>query len=255
MPWFEPVAILLAGVGAGTINTIVGSGTLITFPTLLFFGYPPILANVSNTLGQVAGGASGSWGYRRELAGHGEAVRRLLPLSLAGSVLGSALLLVLPAKAFATIVPVLIVLALCLVVFGPRIQRAAAHRHTDASGGWRTPALLGGTFFAGVYGGYFGAAQGVLLVGLFSLVTSYPLQRANAYKNILATAVNLVAAAVFLLFARDQIDWVVAALVAVGATAGGVIGAHVGRRLPPQVLRVVIVTVGVLAIVKMVAFP
>ena len=112
MSWFEALAILVAGVGAGTINTIVGSGTLITFPTLLFFGYPPLAANISNNVGLVAGGATGSWAYRHEMRGGGGTIRTLLPLSLAGSVVGASLLLVLPQKVFAAVVPVLI---LCLL--------------------------------------------------------------------------------------------------------------------------------------------
>ena len=112
----EALWVLLAGVGAGTINSIVGSGTLITFPTLLLLGYPPLTANVSNNIGLVAGGASASWGYRRELAGQRALLTRLLPMSIAGSVLGAALLLVLPASAFRAVVPVLIVIALVLAI-------------------------------------------------------------------------------------------------------------------------------------------
>ncbi len=260
----DAALILLAGLGAGTINAIVGSGTLITFPTLVFLGYPALLANVSNNLGLVAGGLSSSWGYRRELAGQGPALRRMLPMSLVGSLIGAALLLVLPAAAFRAIVPLLILLALVLVIAGPRIQRGAAARRTAQSGGdpgergmprWHGPAMLAGVFVGGVYGGYFGAAQGVLLMGLFSALSSEPLQRLNGFKNVLVTVVNLVAACAFLLFAREHIDWAVVALVALGALIGGWLGAHVGRRLPPGVLRGVIVVIGTVAIVKLVWFP
>ncbi len=267
----DAVLVLLAGVGAGTINSIVGSGTLITFPTLLFLGYPALTANVSNNIGLVAGGLSASWGYRRELSGQGGALRRLLPLSLVGSVVGATLLLVLPAAAFRAIVPVLIVLALVLVVTGPRMQRAAAARRATASaditpagswaagsaaaGNWRAVALPAGVLLAGMYGGYFGAAQGVLLMGVFSALSSEPIQRLNGFKNVLVTLVNFVAAIAFLLFARDHVQWPIVGLIAIGSAIGGWLGAHVGRRLPPLVLRGVIVTVGVLAIVKMVWFP
>ncbi len=272
----DAVLVLLAGVGAGTINSIVGSGTLITFPTLLFLGYPALTANVSNNIGLVAGGLSASWGYRRELSGQGGALRRLLPLSLVGSVVGATLLLVLPAAAFRAIVPVLIVLALVLVVTGPRMQRAAAARRATAppdatpagsaaagsaaagnaaAGNWRAVALPAGVLLAGMYGGYFGAAQGVLLMGVFSALSSEPIQRLNGFKNVLVTLVNFVAAIAFLLFARDHVQWPIVGLIAIGSAIGGWLGAHVGRRLPPLVLRGVIVTVGVLAIVKMVWFP
>src|SRR5664280_3170602 len=138
MPFWEALAILAAGLGAGTINTIVGSGTLVTFPTLLFFGFPPVAANVSNNIGLVAGGISGSWGYRHELTGRSQMVRRFLPLSFAGGLTGSLLLLTLPASAFKRIVPVLILIALVMVIVGPRLQRSLAARHTDETTGLQT---------------------------------------------------------------------------------------------------------------------
>ncbi len=263
MTALDALLVLLAGVGAGTINSIVGSGTLITFPTLLFLGYPALTANVSNNIGLVAGGLSASWGYRRELVGQRGPLQRMLPLSLAGSVIGATLLLVLPPAAFKAIVPVLIVLALVLVVTGPRRQRAAAARRaadgvpaptTAGMPRWRRLALPTGILVAGMYGGYFGAAQGVLLMGIFSALSSEPLQRLNGFKNALVTSVNFVAALAFLAFAREHVQWALVALVAVGSALGGWLGAHVGRRLPPTVLRAVIVTVGVIAIVKMVWF-
>jgi uncharacterized membrane protein YfcA len=246
----QALLILLAGVGAGTINTIVGSGTLVTFPTLLFFGYPPLTANISNNVGLVAGGATGSWAYRNEMVGGGGAIRRLAPMSVLGSLVGATLLLVLPASAFATIVPVLIAVSLVLVLAGPRLQARVQAPHETHNG---HGALMVGVFVAGIYGGYFGAAQGVLLMGIFSLLTDEGLQRLNGYKNVLATLVNFVAAVIFLAVAREHVDWAVAGLIAVGAVIGGLVGATIGRRLPPTVLRAVIVVVGVAAIVRMLA--
>lgn len=254
----DAVLVLAAGVGAGTINSIVGSGTLITFPTLLFLGYPALTANVSNNIGLVAGGLSASWGYRRELTGQSQALRRLVPMSLLGSMVGAALLLVLPDAAFRAVVPVLIVVALVLVVTGGRIQRAAAARRAVLEGPdttWRAVALPVGVLAAGMYGGYFGAAQGVLLMGIFSALSDAPIQRLNGLKNVLVTLVNFVAAVAFLLFAREHVQWPLVGLIAVGSALGGWLGAHLGRRLPPLVLRGVIVTVGTLAVVKMVFFP
>lgn len=252
----EALLILLAGLGAGTINAIVGSGSLITFPTLLLLGYPPLVANVSNNIGMVAGGVTSSVGYRRELAGHAHFLRRTIPLSLLGSVLGAVLLLWLPPEAFRAIVPALILLALVLVLAGPRLQARALAAHVEgAEPAWHHWALGVGVFVAGVYGGYFGAAQGVLLMGVLSILSSEPLQRLNGFKNVLALVVNSVAAVMFLLLARHDVEWAVVALIAGGTFLGGFLGAGVGRRLPPAVLRVVIVLVGVVAIVKMVWFP
>ncbi|MEH3053269.1 MAG: sulfite exporter TauE/SafE family protein [Patulibacter minatonensis] len=274
MPLLDALAIVLAGLAAGAINAMVGSGTLITFPTLLFLGYPPLVANVSNNIGLVAGGFGSIHGYRKELAGQGALLRRLVPASLLGSITGALLLLALPEKAFKAIVPVLIVLALALVVAGPRIQRWAARSTAqpapaaDAAlpvasepvptpaatlaGTWQGRALVAGVYGAGVYGGYFGAAQGVLLLGLMSALLAEPLQRINGFKNVLGTVVNGVAAIVFVVAAFEKIDWAVAGLIALGALAGGVLGARIGRRLPPNALRGVIVVVGTLAVVNLV---
>jgi uncharacterized membrane protein YfcA len=252
VPWYEVIALLVAGMAAGTINTIVGAGTLITFPMLLFFGYPPVVANVSNTVGLVAGGVTGIHGYRAELVGQGRTLRALMPASFLGAVTGAVLLLWLPESAFDAIVPALIALALVLVLAGPRLQAWAAARHPDQDSLGRRVLMTVGIFGAGVYGGYFGAAQGVLLLGIMSVLMTISLQHITGLKNVLGTVVNAVAALTFILVAPDRIDWTVAALIAVGALAGGFVGAHVGRRLSPSVLRAVIVVVGTLAIAKMV---
>jgi uncharacterized membrane protein YfcA len=252
VPWYEVIALLAAGMAAGTINTIVGAGTLITFPTLLFFGFPPLVANVSNTIGLVAGGITGIHGYRRELVGQGDVLRRLMPLSFLGAVTGAVLLLWLPASAFDAIVPVLIAVSLLLVLLGPRLQAWAAARHPDHDSTGRRLLLMTGVFATGVYGGYFGAAQGVLMVGIMSALMAISLQRINGLKNVLSTVVNVVAALTFIIVAPELIDWSVAALLAVGALAGGYVGARTGRRLSPAMLRGLIVVVGVAAIVKMV---
>lgn len=252
MPWYEVVALLVAGMAAGTINTIVGSGTLITFPTLLFFGFPPLVANVSNNVGLVAGGLTGIHGYRAELTGQAGTLRRLVPLSFLGAATGALLLLKLPESAFDAIVPVLIAASLVLVLLGPRVQGWAAARHPDHDSRGRRLLMTFGVFATGVYGGYFGAAQGILLVGIMSVLMTIGLQRVVALKNVLATVANAVAAVIFMLVAWERIDWSVAALIALGSMVGGYAGARVGRRLSPRVLRAVIVVIGVAAIAKMV---
>jgi uncharacterized protein len=248
---WEMAAVLIAGMAAGTINTVVGSGTLITFPTLLALGLPPVTANVTNTVGLVPGSLSGAIGYRRELERQRGRLLRLGAASLLGGTTGAVLLLVLPAGAFDAIVPVLIALGCVLVVLQPAISRRVAARaelsgrvvpHHGAAWVW----VL--VFLAGVYGGYFGAAQGVLLMAILGVGLQETMQRNNATKNVLATLVNLIAAVVFIVVA--DVDWAVAGVIAAGAVVGGQIGASVGRRLPPVVLRAFIVVVGVAALLS-----
>ena len=310
MPFLQALAIFAAGLAAGTINTVVGSGTLITFPTLLAFGYPPVLANVSNNVGLVPGVASGVHGYRAELSGQRRRIIRLGSASACGGLVGAILLLVLPAEAFKAIVPALIGVAVLMVLIQPRLARWMARRQLarsgtrggDGDGGTlaqaesleppgdaghgtsgargagavgpagpagaatavgvlpaadvdRRPVAVGGpvlwflVFCAGVYGGYFGAAQGVLLIGLLGIAFSDGLQRINAVKNVLAGLVNGVAAIMFILL--THVDWTIAGLIAAGSILGGQLGARVGRRLPPWALRLTIICVGVAALTKL----
>ena len=250
-------AVVLAAVWAGGINTLVGSGTLGTFPVLIAMGVPPVTANISNAVGLVAGGVSGTIGYLPEMKGMGRRVLQLVPMSVLGAITGASLLLVLPAEAFAAIAPALIAVGIVLVIFGPRLQAWARRHHED--GGVTPPshlvALMAGVLVAGVYGGYFGAAQGVVLIGLLSALSTEPLQSLNGLKNVLGTIVNAIASLVFILVAPEHIDWAIAGLVAVGAILGGALGARYGRRLPPNALRAVIVVVGVVGLVKFVFFP
>jgi len=297
----QALAIFAAGLAAGTINAVVGSGTLITFPTLLAFGYPPVLANVSNNVGLVPGVASGVHGYRAELVGQRRRVIRLGTASVCGGLVGAILLLVLPAGAFKDIVPALIGIALAMIIFQPRLARWMAARQLARSAGLageRDPdggpggasgrsgasgtgvasatvgagakgavlvapapkeaaAQVGGpvlwvlVFLSGVYGGYFGAAQGVLLIGLMGVAFTDTMQRINAVKNVMAGLVNGVAALVFIV--ATHIDWGAAGLIACGAILGGQVGARIGRKLPPWGLRVLIICVGVVALVKLLA--
>ena len=248
MTLWQEMLVLLAGVGAGAINTVVGSGTLITFPVLLAVGVPPVTANVSNTVGLFPGSFVGAYGYRRELAGQGRRVVRLGVASALGAAAGAVLLLVLPPAAFNAIVPILIALALVLVVFGKQLSAWLTRRRGHPVTVVTAPLWLA-TLFTGVYGGYFGAAQGVLLMAFLGLMLSESLQRQNALKNVLAGIVNLVAAVVFICSAH--VDWQAVALVAAGSVVGGVIGARIGRRLSPPALRAIIVAVGVIALVKL----
>lgn len=242
----EVAAILAAGLAAGTINTIVGSGSLITFPTLLALGYAPLTANVSNTVGLVPGSLSGAIGYRRELVGQRGRATRLGLVSGAGGLTGAILLLAFPG-AFETVVPVLIAVALVLVAIGPRLSAALAeHRHAESHRSWP----LGLMFYAtAIYGGYFGAGMGIIMIALLTIFVPDGIQRLNGLKNVLAAVINGVAAILFILIA--PVRWDVALLIAAGAIIGGQVGARVGRRLPPPALRLAIICVGILAEAKL----
>ncbi|OMC50839.1 hypothetical protein A5745_04465 [Mycobacterium sp. IS-2888] len=249
--------IALAGFGAGAINALVGSGTLITFPTLVALGYPPVTSTMSNAVGLVAGSVSGTWGYRAELRGQWDRLAWQIPASLSGAMVGAFLLLHLPPTVFARVVPVLLVLALILVVIGPRIQSWARRRAEEEgrSAGHITPArkavLVLATFGIGVYGGYFTAAQGILLVGVMGALLPESVQRMNAAKNLLTLVVNVVAAVSYTLVAFDRISWPVAGIIAAGSLIGGFLGARYGRRLSPNALRSTIVVVGLIGLYRL----
>jgi uncharacterized protein len=257
MTGWEMLAVAAAGLAAGSINAVVGSGTLVTFPVLLAVGLPPVTASISNSLGLVPGNLTSAIGYRRELRGQRRLLVRLFPASVLGALTGAFLLLHLPASAFETIVPVLVGLAVVLVATQPMLQRALARRRARDGvtepdqlrlGPGRLAGLLAGAYATGTYGGYFAASQGVLQIGIFGLLLPESLQRLNAIKNVLTTGVNAVAALTYVVVAGDQVDWTAAALVAAGSVVGGYLGSTVGRRLPPVVLRSAIVLLGLVAI-------
>lgn len=257
--WREAL-ILFAGLWAGTINTIVGSGSLVTFPVLVALGYAPVNAVISNAMGLVAGGFSGAWGYRREARKMTWTLLRLVPVSLIGGLIGAFLLLHLPESVFGYVAPVLIVLALLLVIFQPRLSAWVKGRSAtqiinpdDVDRLKLPPVLYVLVFLIGVYGGYFTAAQGILLMAVFGIFLHSTLQQSNAVKVILSLVVNLVAAASYLIFAFERINWMVVLLIAIGSLIGGFIGAKVGRRLSPGWLRLVIVVLGLMALVNMLA--
>ena len=260
----EALAIFGAGVAAGAVNAVVGSGSLITFPTLLAFGFPPVVANVSNNVGLVSGNVSGAVGYRRELQGQRGRLIRLGIIAAAGSVAGAAALLSLPSASFKLIVPALILIACVLVLVQPwlsaqviarRKRLAEEHRNAEHAGdaGERTGPVFGaGIFASAAYGGYFGAAQGVLVIGLLGTFLDESMQRVNGAKNVLVAIVNGTAAIVYILFAH--VAWLVVLLIAAGSTIGGLLGARYGRRLPPLALRIFVVLIGVISVVKLIFF-
>ena len=235
MTWYEAIAVIAAGFAAGGVNAIVGSGSLITFPVLLAVGYSSVVANVSNTVGLVPGGVSGSIGYRRELRGQKRRALILACGTSTGALLGGILLLSLPEAVFDAVVPILILLAVVLMAIKrtPNVHTQQEHtaRGTAAS------------FATGIYGGYFGAAQGIILMSLLRFCFPDDLQRLNGLKNVLTGIANGVAAILFIIVA--DVAWEAAALIAVGSIVGAQVGARYGRRVPSEVLRWIVVIGGV----------
>ncbi|MFI6523673.1 sulfite exporter TauE/SafE family protein [Streptomyces uncialis] len=257
MTAFEIVLVLAAGLAAGTLNTVVGSGSLLTFPVLVALGHPPVVANVSNTIGLAPGSLSAVYGCRRELAAQRH---RLLPLGAAavlGGLTGALLLLALPADTFGAVVPALVLLAALLMALQPRLTRLVAARrarhapaHAPGTLATRPPrttgrALPAAVLAVSVYGGYFGAAQGVLLLAALAIALDDDLRQLNGLKNLLQALVNLIAAVLFALTA--DVAWLPVALIAAGSVPGALLGAALGRRVSPAVLRAVVVTVGTVA--------
>ena len=242
----EGVAVAAAGLVAGAINAVVGSGSLITFPTLLAVGYPAVLANVTNCVGMWPGSVSSSFGYRRELSGQRGRVLKLMPASVIGGLTGAALLLAVPG-AFADVVPGLILLAVVLVLIQPRVAARRASRGQIAE--HPGPLLHSGVFLTAVYGGYFGAAQGVILLALLGLTLDDDLQRLNAVKNVVIAVVNALAAVYFMV--RADVAWIAVPVLYASSVVGGQIGAHYGRRIPAGVLRALIAVVGTGVAIKL----
>jgi uncharacterized membrane protein YfcA len=228
----------VAGVAAGIINTAIGSGSLITYPALVLIGLPPVAANITNTIGLAPGALAGAWAYRRELRTQKRAIVQLLPVSALGAAAGAALLLVLPRAAFEVAVPVLILIAVLLVALQP-VVAARVQRGRDDT---RWAALGACVLGASIYGGYFGAAQGVILLALLGIFLSSTMQSQNAVKNLLQATVNVVAATFFLVTGGAHLG--LAACVAAGSLVGAPIGARLARRLPPRVFRYLIVVFG-----------
>jgi uncharacterized membrane protein YfcA len=242
MTGFEALAVLAAGAVAGAVNTVVGSGSLITFPTLLAVGYSPVTANVSNCVGLVPGGVAGSFGYRRELRGQWRRCGLLAVGTTLGAVGGGILLLELPEAVFDAIVPALILLAVALMALRPSPK---LHEGTSRDG-----AAVASSFAVGIYGGYFGAAQGIILVSLLRLSVAENLQVLNAIMNVLAGVANAVAGLLFIVVAN--VAWGAAALIAAGSIAGSLVAARYGRRIPPEILRRVVIVYGTIVAIVLI---
>lgn len=264
MELWQIALIVLAGIAAGGINAVVGSGTLITFPALVAFGVPPVVSTMSNAVGLIPGNIASSFGYREELRGQWRRILGFVPASVLGSLTGAYLLLHLPEDAFETIVPVLLVLALVMVVGQPGLSRylknrsvrraqRAGEEHVEASVGdklstGRYILVLVVVFLTAIYGGYFAAAQGIILIALLGLLLPDDLQRLNGLKNVLVLVVNTVSASTYIIVGHDRLNWIAVICIAIGSLIGGYFGARVGRKFSPVLLRTFIVILGLVAI-------
>ncbi|WP_122816672.1 sulfite exporter TauE/SafE family protein [Nocardioides pantholopis] len=252
MSGLEQLAVLAAGLGAGILTSTVGVASLLSFPVLLAIGLPPVTANVSNTLGLTPGGLSGSFGYRAELRQHPRLAALILGVCAGGSVLGAALLLGLPPGVFEVVVPYLILFTCLLVGVQPTISRLLRRgREPGPDRMSLSPVATGFAALVGVYGGYFGAGAGVMMVAVLGFGTDLPLASVNALKTLALMAGNVVASLIFVFVA--DVDWAVAGLLAAGSVVGGYVGARIGRRLPPVVFRVLVVLAGVVTAATMLA--
>ena len=248
----EQLIVVGAGLGAGVVASSVGVASLISFPILVAVGLPPVVANTSNTVGLIPAGLSGSFGYRRELAEHPAVARAVLATSAIGAIAGALLLLWLPPGVFEALVPWLILFACLLVGFQPLISRWVRSRASRGSQGDRTRFSRGLTAVAtvvGVYGGYFGAGQGVMMVAVLALGLDLDLRVVNGLKTMAIMGANIVAGVIFVAIA--DLDWLAIGLLGAGAVVGGYLGSHVGRALPPAVFRVLVVAAGITAAVVM----
>lgn len=238
-------AALLASAGllAGGVNAVAGGGSLISFPALLAAGYPPVTANVTNTVALVPGYVGSVAGGRAELRGESGRLRSLGLVSVVGAVVGSVLLLTTPSQVFRAVVPFLILLGCALLLAQPRLARRMQARGDER----RSPLLLVGVLLASVYGAYFGAGLGVVLLGLLGVFLAEPLARVNALKNVLSTVVNVVALVAFGLF--GPVAWEAVLVIATASLAGGYLGGSVASRIPANALRAAVVAYGVVVAV------
>lgn len=239
------VLIGVAALAAGAVNAIAGGGSLITFPVLVASGLPAVTASMTNTVAMCPGYLGATLAQRRDLAGQGGRALRLVPLSLAGSLVGAWILLHTTEKAFQTIVPFLLVFAAALLAAQGKLRSYIAH-HTG--GGHSTLVAAVPVALAAIYGAYFGAGMGVIILAIIAVVVDDTLLRANALKQLLSLIINTCAAIVFLF--SGTVDWTVALVIAVASLVGGLIGGKLARRIPERLLRglAIAVALGVAAV-------
>ncbi|MFT4081106.1 MAG: sulfite exporter TauE/SafE family protein [Nocardioides sp.] len=241
--WAEAVGLVAAGIGAGVCGSVAGLASLSSYPALLATGMSPVAANVTNTVALVGSSLGSVIGSRPELRGQGHRLRSYAGLTLLGGVIGAVLLLTTPSGGFAKAVPFLIALSAVLVLVQPRLQAALTRRRASAAApvriGWAWRSALVGI---GLYGGYFGAGAGVMMIAVLALITGDALVRVNALKNVLLGVANGGAAIGFALV--GPVHWLPAVLLGLGCVAGGYVGPALVRVIPPLLLRTLIALAG-----------
>ncbi|MDZ5660330.1 sulfite exporter TauE/SafE family protein [Nocardioides sp. S-58] len=251
MTALDALLVLATGFGAGILSSTVGVASLLSFPVLVALGLPPVVANVTNTLGMIPAGLGGVVGYRQEVREGGRVAVVIVVVCAIGAVLGAALLLGLPPGVFEAVVPWLILFTCLLVAIQPRISAWLRARHEQQHGGQlaerrhMSPATTAFATMTGVYGGYFGAGAGVMMVAVLGLGTDLELRIVNGLKTLSLMVGNIVAGLIFVVVADPR--WDVAALLAAGSLVGGYVGARIGRKLPDSVFRGAVVAAGVVA--------
>ena len=246
MTLLHELLILLAALVAGFINAIAGGGTLVSFPTLLALGIPPVVANVTNTIALVPGTIGGMWSQRKDFRSQYRRLLRLLPVSVTGGIVGGLLLLNTGESAFRNLIPFLILAATLLLGFQVQIKNWVISRIGHAHTEHHNPVVMFSlVFFAAIYGGYFGAGLGVILMAVLGLVTDDSLNRLNFLKQAIGFAVNL-SAAIYFAFS-GKVDWMIAFIMLFGSLTGGLIGGKVAGKMKPEILRWIVVAAGLIA--------
>ena len=246
MSLLNEMLIFLAAVTAGFINAMAGGGTLVSFPALLALGISPVVANVTNTVALVPGTIGGMWAQRNEFQSQYRRLLKLLPVAIVGGVAGGLLILNTSEDAFKSLIPYLILGATLLLGFQVRIKNWVVSRMGQAHSEHHNPIfMLSLVFLAAIYGGYFGAGLGVILMATLGLVTDENMTRLNFLKQALAFAINL-AAAIYFAFS-GKVDWTIAFIMIFGSLLGGLIGGKLAGKMKPEVLRWIVVSAGLIA--------
>jgi len=246
MTFFNEILIFLAALAAGFINAIAGGGTLVSFPILLAVGISPVVANVTNTVALVPGTIGGMWSQRKDFKSQYQRLLKLLPVAIVGGVAGGLLILNTSEDAFKNMIPYLILLATLLLAAQIKIKNWVIERIGHAHTEHHNPlVMMSLVFLAAIYGGYFGAGLGVILMAVLGFVTDDSMTRLNFLKQALGFAINL-AAAIYFAFS-GKVDWMVALVMIFGSLLGGLVGGKLAGKMKPEVLRWLVVSAGLIA--------